>query len=108
MNRQAVLQMRAAARSRQVDVQNELRQLHERAIAELANSSTADQVRTEALRQVALWEAGRLCHHSYIEAWRRLLLLPIADMATAVLEDTPEAGALRQNSPFGFVAGRLA
>lgn len=107
MDRQTVLQMRAQARQRQAEVTERLRGLHELAVAELANAGSAEYVRAEALRQVGLWESGHLCHASYVETWRRLLYLPAAEVAAVVLQDTPEAVALRQNSPFGFLVGRV-
>lgn len=52
------------------------------------------------------WDAPErpMCSHHYIDLWRELLSLPVAEMAKSMCEDFKGWGnALRQNSPFNGV-----
>lgn len=66
----------------------------------LRDPTQAPLIVAEARQQVALWRNKSLCSVDYIEAWERLLNVPV--QAAEVLEDAFSSSAvqLRQNSPF--------
>ncbi|NMG42636.1 hypothetical protein GPA22_02665 [Aromatoleum toluvorans] len=50
--------------------------------------------------RVERWERERLCSRYYIEAWRELLASGLGVLCARLGEDSEQARALRQNSPF--------
>lgn len=97
------LQERALARAAKHCADVDLLHLHERAIAEMADSAHGAEIRARALVTIALWEKSQLCNTRYIDAWRAILTLPLAGLTDAVLRADDEGLALRQNTPFGFL-----
>jgi hypothetical protein len=104
MTSEALLTARAAARRSQAQVDLQLRQLHERALHALSDPMTRDEVLATARARIAVWQQRNLCHVSYVNRWTALLQLSPNEMAEVVLGDDGDAVALRQNSPFGFLA----
>lgn len=66
------------------------------AVAERLDRSTLEEAREEVDRLTA---EGHL-HERYAERWRKVLDGSRADIAAAIVADTPEGRDLRQNSPF--------
>lgn len=94
---------RRLARERQMAV--ELRRLikHQQiAIALLSEPGrVAARMIDEARGVVDQWERSGACSQDYIVAWRRLLALPVRELAVRMCGDLNGWGnALRQNSPF--------
>lgn len=78
----------------------ELRSLtYHQAVAKRLDPELIAEVRERVDR---LTGEGHL-HPRYAEHWRRLLALPIAEIAEAIAADSPEAADLRQSSPFAGV-----
>lgn len=104
MKPEFLLQARASARTAHAEVDAALLALHERAVRAMEDPGQREYVQSQALRRVDQWEARDLCHGSYVTIWRELLDLPAAALAARVLGGDSDAVALRQNSPFGFLA----
>jgi hypothetical protein len=106
MSDDEILEQRRLARQDKSRRDAELMTLHRRAVESMRDVSGGREVRALALSQVDKWEKGALCHPRYIAAWRGILGLQPAVLREAMLRDDAEGIALRQNSPFGFLAGR--
>jgi len=106
MSESEVLELRRQARAVKRLVDESLVELHQKAANALLDPVAGEQVRAQALQQVAKWERDHLCNPRYIQAWRDILVLPAEAMRAAMLRDDPEGVSLRQNSPFGFLVGR--
>ncbi len=63
------------------------------------------ELRAAALRRLDDWTHSGSLHADYVTAWRRLLAMPDAELARALVVDDDEGRALRQTTPF---AGALA
>lgn len=107
MSNAEVLEQRRQARSEKHLVDISLMNLHHKAATALLDPIEGEHVREQALQQVAKWERGQLCNPRYIQTWREILNLPGAAMRAAMLRDDPEGVSLHQNSPFGFLVGRV-
>ena len=59
-----------------------------------------DSVVVRARTRVEQWAQDGSMHPRWIEAWRRLLSLPTADLERALVERSEDAHALRQVTPF--------
>ena len=105
MDENIVLSMRREARAKKRLGDDKLMLLHDLAVGEIRRNKAT--VLGKARFQIAKWEANRLCHQSYIDSWRSILSLPADAMESAMLDDSAQGVALRQNSPFGFLAGFL-
>ena len=102
MDTDSILAARKVARAQKAERDRYIHSLHVIAADALA---TGDQsVRHRALEQVAKWELNSLCSSKYITAWRQILDMSPAMMRAAMLRDDAEGVALRQNTPFGFIA----
>lgn len=91
----------ARAQARQAQNQREAlrRQAHAKVAALLRGKRTGPVVIRYALKQVAKWRDQRLCSQDYISDWSALLRNP-KQAAALLLEDSPKAMRLRQNTPF--------
>lgn len=105
MDRSEILKMRKQARAEKALVDEELMSLHILAIDVLRDPDQSAAVRQRALEQIQKWQDNALCLPRYVAEWRRLLALPIDDMAVIVLCPDAAGVDLRQNSPFGFLRG---
>jgi hypothetical protein len=56
-----------------------------------------------ARRRTAAWRASGEVHSEYVEAWERLLGLPLEDVCARIVDPGEQARALRQVSPFAGV-----
>lgn len=90
---------RLAARQAQQHHEHQRKLAHGRVAALLQDPSTASKVIANANDQVAKWQFLSLCSRDYIEDWQKLLRDPLA-AAELLLEDSPRAVRLRQNTPF--------
>jgi hypothetical protein len=108
MSEAEILEQRRQARAAKHLVDESLIDLHHKAIIALLDPIGGEHVREQALQQIEKWDRGHLCNPRYIQAWRGILNLPVTAMRTAILRDDPEGVSLRQNSPFGFLVGRVA
>jgi hypothetical protein len=72
-----------------------------RAIAEKLRANPA--LLEIARENIARWApaAGRSRH--YLDAWLKVLEMPLEDMLRLIVEDTEEMRAMRQNNPFAGV-----
>jgi hypothetical protein len=72
-----------------------------RAIAEKLRASPA--LLEIARENIARWAptAGRSRH--YLDAWLKVLEMPLEEMLRLIVEDTEEMRAMRQNNPFAGV-----
>ena len=69
------------------------------------SSAKAKALVRHAQAEVAKWQADRLCSRDYIEQWKKLLSLPLPELAKAMVSDLDGWGpALRQNSPWAGIA----
>src|SRR5450756_1087903 len=60
---------------------------------------------TNAARRVEQWAVEGTVHPRWLNGWRRLLALPLAQLATQMVDEGQESIDLRQATPF---AGALA
>ena len=104
MNPTQLLEKRTLARATKRQAEADLLEFHRRAVAAMVEPTLGQQVRANALASIAVWERGHLCHAHYIAAWRSILALPSEALSAAILRPDDEGVALRQNSPFGFLA----
>lgn len=72
---------------------------HTRVAALLSSDADAPAVVAYAKQQIGKWQQQGLCSMDYISAWSMLLEQP-KQAAQVLLEDSPRAVRLRQNSPF--------
>lgn len=107
-NADTALAERRAARAAQLLVDKNRLIRHQRLAVRLLLASGAEQkaMLGSARQEVARWEHEHLCSQDYIAAWKRLLDLPVKELADAMSREDLEWGAaLRQNSPWhGLVA----
>ena len=106
MSETEVLDQRRQARAAKRIVHANLLDLHHKAIIALLDPIEGEHVREQALQQIEKWDREHLCNPRYVQTWRSILNLPTASMRAAILRDDPEGVSLRQNSPFGFLAGK--
>jgi transcriptional regulator with XRE-family HTH domain len=99
----------AMARKRQAraDQQAKLaasREKHLKIAVQLAlGGAEADTLKTNALRQVALWKEKQLCSPVYIDRWQKILEAQPQQVSRSMLALDDEWGpALRQNTPFAM------
>lgn len=59
----------------------------------------------DARRRLDRWRVAARMHDHWADAWHDVLEQPVSEIARLIVSDTPEARALRQNSPF---AGALS
>lgn len=90
---------RLEARQAQQRHEHKRKLAHGRVAALLQDPSAAPKVVAYANDQVAKWQLLSLCSRDYIEDWQNLLRDPLA-AAKLLLEDSPRAVRLRQNTPF--------
>jgi prevent-host-death family protein len=94
---------RRIARLAQAGVEKDRLARHQQIAVELLVSprKTA-QVRIRAAQaEVDRWQRDGMCSRDYIRRWRKLLALPVAELAQAMSSDLEGWGiALRQNSPW--------
>lgn len=93
--------LKARAQARQAQNQREAlrKQAHAKVAVLLRGKRTGPVVVRYALKQVAKWRNKHLCSQDYINDWSDLLRHP-KQAADLLLEDSPKAKRLRQNTPF--------
>lgn len=91
----------ARAQARKAQEQHEARrkQAHAKVAVLLRGKRTGPVVVRYALKQIAKWRKEGLCSQDYINDWSELLRHP-KRAADLLLEDSPKAMRLRQNTPF--------
>jgi len=97
---------RRAARTAQALVERDRLIKHQRVALRLLLAPLAEQraLLTRARQEVDRWEHDHLCSADSIDAWRRLLDLPVRELAEAMGRDDETWGiATRQNSPWHVV-----
>ena len=62
-----------------------------------------EAVVAKARARVERWAGDGSVHPRWVEGWRRLLSLPLADLAHALVDRSEESAALRQVTPFAGV-----
>jgi hypothetical protein len=73
--------------------------IYHRAVAQRLD----DRIVSAARDRVRRWRAEGRLHPDYADRWEELLSRPTAEIATVLIEDSPVARDLRQNSPFAGV-----
>lgn len=71
----------------------------------LKRKSEGEVVLAYAADQVNKWRQGNLCSADYIQEWADLLTHP-EQVAKVLVEDSPRAVRLRQNTPFAVYLSR--
>ncbi len=100
-----ILAARAAARQARRERDQEILRMHARAVAALHDPATAAAVSAEALSTLRYWEDRGMSHAENIAAWREILAMTDTEAAArAILEDSEDGSARRQNTPFGPLA----
>jgi hypothetical protein len=105
-DRDAELALRREAKAEKAAIDARLFDIHRIACEQFALPDAREAVRHRAQSQVDQWERGHLCSPRYIAAWKRILGLDPKDFQAEVLRTDAEGVALRQNTPFGFLARR--
>ncbi|WP_460746471.1 hypothetical protein [Microvirgula curvata] len=100
-----LLEARAQARQAQREREAWRKQAHGKVAVLLRGKRTGPVVVCYALKQVAKWRNKGLCSRDYIDSWSALLRRP-KEAAALLLEDSPRAVRLRQNSPFAAYLDR--
>lgn len=104
MSPSSLLDARKAARAVKHRQDEDLRALHERALALVSDRTRAPSVIARAQATVAKWESAHICSSFYVEEWRRILADPVEGLRRRVLQTNAPAGvALMHNTPFGFL-----
>ena len=98
-----VLAERRAARETKAGEDAKLWRFHQSVISDMRDPQRSDDIRSQALAKVDLWERECACSSDYINRWRMLLDMPMDDMALEVLREDGWGPALRQATPFGFM-----
>ena len=106
-DRDAELALRREAKAEKAVIDARLFDIHRIACEQFALPDAREAVRHRAQSQVDQWEQGHLCSPSYIAAWKRILGLDPKDFKAEVLRTDAEGVALRQNTPFGFLANGI-
>lgn len=105
-DRDAALALRREAIAEKNATDARLFEIHRMACEQFALPRTREIIRFRAQAQVDRWERDRLCSPRYIAAWKRILRLEPDAFQSEVLRSDAEGIALRQNTPFGFLAKR--
>ncbi len=104
MSQSPLLDARKAARAAKHRQDEDLRALHERALALVSDRMRAPSVMARAQAAIAKWESAHTCSPFYVEEWRRILADPVEGLRRHVLQpDAPNGVALMHNTPFGFL-----
>lgn len=95
----------ARARERQLLVEQRRLIDHQRLALRLLRDPVGGAALVSAARQVVdRWAAQQSCSGDYVAAWRKLLALPVEELAERMCGDLNGWGtALRQNSPWPMV-----
>lgn len=101
----ALYSARVKARQDQQVREQKRKQAHADVAALLTRRSEGAAVITYAAVQVNKWRLGNLCSPDYIQEWTDLLLHP-EQAAKILVEDSPRAVRLRQNTPFAAYLSR--
>jgi transcriptional regulator with XRE-family HTH domain len=95
---------RAAARAAQRLREESLARAHERIAAKLAIGKAGPQALARARAQVAKWQEHGICSDWYVRRWNAILQGSPRRVAARLIDlEGPEARALFQNTPFGFL-----
>lgn len=95
---------RIAARAKQRLYEERLGRAHERIAAMLALGEIEPGAVARARAQVRKWDEQRICSKWYVDRWSEILEGQGAKIASKLLAlDKPDARALFQNTPFGFL-----
>ena len=108
LERPAAADERAEARAAQGRIETQRLTAHLRLGLELVCGAPRRRrsLIAAALREVDRWQARKLCSADYIVRWRKWLGLPVQQLALRMCSDAAGWGpAMRQNSPFGALAG---
>lgn len=105
-DRNALLTLRQEAKVEKSLRDAHLFDMHRIACDQFALPDMRESVRSRAQLRIDQWETAHLCSPRYIAAWRRILGLNPQDFRAEVLRTDAEGVALRQNTPFGFLARR--
>ena len=104
MSPSSVLDARKAARADKHQQDDDLRALHERALALMSDGVRGPSVMARAQTAIAKRESARTCSPFYIAEWRRILVNPVGGLRLHVLQpDAPNGITLMHNTPFGFL-----
>jgi len=107
LDRHEALDERKLARERQRLVEQRRLMAHQRiGIELLAKPASRKQLLQAARKEVRRWAERQLCSADYIDRWNDWLALPEAELVLRMCSDADGWGnAMRQNSPFGALAG---
>jgi broad specificity phosphatase PhoE len=104
MSQSSLLDARKTARAAKHQQDEDLRALHERALALVSDGMRAPSVMARPQAAIAKWESAQTCSPFYVEEWRRILADPVEGLRRYVLQaDAPNGVALMHNTPFGFL-----
>jgi len=106
MQREEILAARRQARKDFELKGLELLELHKRALL-LVRQGHGEFILCRAHEMIDIWERSNLCSRYYIDKWRAMLASPEEGISFAI-SSAPEAPALRQNTPFGFLMSTFA
>lgn len=96
------ISLRVLARQADARKYEKLGRLHRHALL-LLQSDRRQDVIAKAQARILMWEEKDLCSRFYIDAWKRLLSSDPSEIEQEVCSGAPQAHALAQNSPFGFL-----
>jgi hypothetical protein len=109
MSQSPLLDARKAARAAKHQHDEDLRALHERALAPMSDRMRAPSVMARAHAVIAKWESAHMCSPFYVEEWRRILASPVEGLRRYVRQPDARNGvALMHNTPFGFLLRKSA
>lgn len=95
---------RLEARAKQAAYEARLARAHDRIAAALALGQVSARDIARARAQVARWAEHRICSGWYVARWGRILEGTRREIAARLLAlEKEDAGALFQNTPFGFL-----
>lgn len=101
----AHINARQKARLEQQAHEQKRKLAHANIVDLLKRQSEGQEVLAYAAEQVDKWRKGNLCSADYIQEWADLLAHP-EQTARVLVEDSPRAVRLRQNTPFAAYLSR--
>ncbi len=108
MNRDEILALRRQARAEKASLDGDRLNVHRKIVEALARGDAqSEQIRAQALGQIAKWERNQLCLPRYAVMWREWLNMPAHFARAAILREDDLGVSMRQNSPFDHAIAKF-
>ena len=102
--REKILAERREARKEKLLKDQQILEFHAK-IGHMMEGPEARELKEKALEICDIWEKKKICSAYYINAWRRILSMPLKNMRKAMLSE--KSIGFRQNSPFFWLYRKI-